>query len=245
MLLAIFVVAMLLSIFVVPLGLPGTFIMIVVAIAADYFAGAGIGWLAIGTALTLAVIAEVLEWTLSARFARKYGGSRRAGWGAIIGGLIGAFAGVPIPVIGSMIGAFAGAFAGALVAEYTHPQSDASTATRVATGALVGKAAATAIKLAIAFSIAFVLTIALVRGSSTEYSTRGPWRVPLCPLEFNNAPPPPPTAGPGRIFFLPVPSCFLPPVPRFLSFQCSMRRPGRWWLLAPNGAMKARENLSM
>jgi uncharacterized protein YqgC (DUF456 family) len=164
MLTVLFVLAMLVSIFVVPLGLPGTFIMIAVAVAADYFASAGIGWIAIGVALVLAVIAEILEWTLSARFARKYGGSRRAGWGAIIGGLIGAFAGVPVPVIGSMIGAFAGAFLGALVAEYTQPQSDASTATRVATGALVGKAAATAIKLAIAFSIAFVLTFALVRG---------------------------------------------------------------------------------
>ena len=43
MLLALFVAVMLLSIFVVPLGLPGTFIMVVAAIAADYFAAAGIG----------------------------------------------------------------------------------------------------------------------------------------------------------------------------------------------------------
>jgi uncharacterized protein YqgC (DUF456 family) len=112
---------MLLSIFVVPLGLPGTFFMVAAAIAADYFASAGIGWIAIGIALALAVTAEVLEWTLSARFAQKYGGSKRAGWGAIIGGFLGAFIGIPVPVIGSMIGAFAGAFVGALVAE-TQPQ---------------------------------------------------------------------------------------------------------------------------
>ncbi len=164
MLLVLFIAIMLISIFVVPLGLPGTFIMVVAAIAADYFAAAGIGWIAIGIALVLAVTAEVLEWTLAASFARKYGGSRRAGWGAIIGGLIGAFMGIPVPVIGSMIGAFAGAFVGALVAEYTQPQSDASSATRVATGALIGKAAATAIKLAIAFTIAFLLTFAMIRG---------------------------------------------------------------------------------
>ena len=87
MLLVLFVIAMLVSIFVVPLGLPGTFIMVAIAIALNYFAAAGIGWLAIGVGLALAVIAEVLEWTMSASFARKYGGSRRAGWGAIIGGL--------------------------------------------------------------------------------------------------------------------------------------------------------------
>ena len=163
MLLALFVIAMLVSIFVVPLGLPGTFIMVAIAIAANYFASAGIGWLAIGLGLALAVVAEVLEWTMSARFAMKYGGSRRAGWGAIIGGLLGAFAGIPVPLFGSMIGAFAGAFAGALIAEFTQPNSDASSATRVATGALIGKAAATAMKLAIAFTIAILLTFSLIR----------------------------------------------------------------------------------
>ena len=164
MLLVLFVVVMLISIFVVPLGLPGTFFMVVAAIAANYLAAAGIGWVAIGIALALALIAEVFEWTLSARFARKYGGSKRAGWGAIIGGFLGAFAGIPVPVIGSMIGAFAGAFLGALIAEYTQPHSDASSATRVATGALIGKAAATAMKLAIAFTIAITLTISLMAG---------------------------------------------------------------------------------
>ena len=164
MLLALFVIAMLVSIFVVPLGLPGTFIMVAIAIAANYFASAGIGWLAIGLGLALAVVAEVLEWTMSARFAMKYGGSKRAGWGAIIGGLLGAFAGIPVPLFGSMIGAFAGAFVGALIAEFTQPNSDASSATRVATGALIGKAAATAMKLAIAFTIAILLTFSLIRG---------------------------------------------------------------------------------
>jgi uncharacterized protein len=162
MLLALFIAAMLLSIFVVPLGLPGTFIMVGLAILLNYVAAAGIGWVAIGFSLVLAVIAEVLEWTMSAKFARKYGGSRRAGWGAIIGGLIGAFAGIPVPIIGSMIGSFAGAFLGALVAEWTQPQADASSSTRVATGALIGKAAATAMKLAIAFTIAMMLTFSLM-----------------------------------------------------------------------------------
>lgn len=163
MLLILFIAAMLLSIFVVPLGLPGTFIMVGLAILANYVAAAGIGWIAIGISLALAVVAEVLEWTMSARFALKYGGSKRAAWGAIIGGFVGAFAGIPVPVVGSMIGAFAGAFLGALIAEYTQPTADASSATRVATGALIGKAAATALKLAIAFTIAIMLTFSLIR----------------------------------------------------------------------------------
>jgi uncharacterized protein YqgC (DUF456 family) len=163
MLTILFVLAMLVSIFVVPLGLPGTFIMVALAIAVNYLAAAGIGWVAIGLSLALAIMAEVLEWTLSAKFVMKYGGSKRAGWGALLGGFIGAFAGIPVPVIGSMIGAFAGAFVGALVAEFTQPNSDAATATRVATGALIGKAVATAMKLAIAFTIALMLTFSLLR----------------------------------------------------------------------------------
>ncbi len=159
-----FLAVCLISVVLVPLGLPGTFIMVAAAMAADWLASAGIGWVAIGVSLILAIIAEVFEWTLSAQFARKYGGSKRAGWGALIGGFVGAFAGVPVPVIGSMIGAFAGAFLGALVAEYTQPHSDATSATRVATGALLGKAAATALKLAIAFTIASILLFALIGG---------------------------------------------------------------------------------
>jgi|SRR5687767_1747238 uncharacterized protein YqgC (DUF456 family) len=164
MLLVLFILAMIASIFVVPLGLPGTFIMVGVAILANYVAAAGIGWVAIGISLALAVLAEVLEWTMSAKFAIKFGGSKRAGWGAIIGGFLGAFAGIPVPVVGSMIGAFAGAFVGALVAEWTQPEANAASATRVATGALIGKAAATAMKLAIAFTIALMLTFSLIAG---------------------------------------------------------------------------------
>jgi len=161
MLLALFILAMVVALVLVPLGLPGTFIMVAVAIAADYFARAGIGWLAIGIAFALAVLAEVLEWTLSASFTRKYGGSSRAAWGALLGGFAGALVGVPVPVIGSVIGAFLGAFLGALVAEYSRAGVNSSAATRVATGALLGRAAATAMKLALAVTIGVVLTVSL------------------------------------------------------------------------------------
>ena len=165
MLLALFVVAMFIAIILVPLGIPGTFIMVALAIAADYFLAAGIGWLAIGIAFGLAVLAEVLEWTLSASFTRRYGGSPRAAWGALLGGFAGALVGVPVPVIGSVIGAFLGAFLGALAFEYSRGGVDRSTATRVATGALLGRAAATALKLALAFTIAIILTVSLMRGA--------------------------------------------------------------------------------
>jgi uncharacterized protein len=153
--------AVVLSLLLVPVGLPGTWLMIAAALTFNAFSPANrIGWFALTIAIVLAFLAEVFEWTLASRFVARYGGSRRAGWGAFIGGIVGALVGVPLPVIGSMIGAFVGAFAGALVAEYTRSVASGGSAMRVATGALLGRMTATAMKMAIAFTIAVVIVTA-------------------------------------------------------------------------------------
>src|SRR5919205_1085939 len=102
--------------------------------------------------LVLAFVGELVEFALSGSFARKYGGSRRAGWGAILGGIVGAIVGVPIFLIGSMVGAFLGAFVGAWVAELTLG-TEVRAATRVATGALLGRIAAVAAKVGVGLVI--------------------------------------------------------------------------------------------
>lgn len=158
---AILAVVIVLSLFLVPLGLPGLWVMIGAAMIYDWLVpAASIGWFALGIALALAVLAEVLEFTLSARYTQKYGGSRRAAWGAILGGIAGAIIGVPVPIIGSVIGAFVGAFIGALVLEYTRSEATRSTATRVATGALIGRVAAAAAKTSLGCAIAVTLLVA-------------------------------------------------------------------------------------
>jgi uncharacterized protein len=149
-----------LSLFLVPLGLPGTWVMLAAAIGYDMLVPqAPIGGWVIGAVLALSLLAEYLEFSLAGRYARKYGGSRRAGWGALIGGFVGAIMGVPIPILGSMIGAFAGAFVGALVAEYTRREATGGTATRVATGALIGRVVAAAMKTALAVVIAVLIIL--------------------------------------------------------------------------------------
>ena len=147
------VAVLLFSLFLIPIGLPGLWIMLAAALAYDLLVPAAVigTWTLVAMTL-LAVVAEVIEFSLAAKYTKKYGGSRRAGWGAILGGIAGALIGVPVPVIGSVIGAFAGSFVGALVAEYSRARQ-ADAATRVATGALIGRVMATAVKTGVGLAL--------------------------------------------------------------------------------------------
>jgi uncharacterized protein YqgC (DUF456 family) len=145
----------------IPLGLPGLWVMLLGLIsdgAMTDFRTVGLGTMGIGLALAFA--GEIVESWVGFKYTRKYGGSRRAGWGAVIGGLIGAFAGIPIPVIGSIIGSFLGSFAGAAIFEFTRSPE---TAAGAGWGALVGRVVATAFKTALGFVIAMLGLIAVLR----------------------------------------------------------------------------------
>lgn len=151
---------LLLSLIMIPFGMPGTLVMFAAAICYKLLVPTGgIGWVSVAIVGILMVIAEGLEWVLTSRFTKKYGGSRRAGWGAVIGGMVGAFIGLPIPLVGSIIGAFVGAFAGAFVFEMSRG-SGGGTATRVAWGAFIGRVTAAAIKIAIGLVMAVWLFFA-------------------------------------------------------------------------------------
>src|SRR5205823_12805074 len=93
-----------LSLIMIPFGMPGTLVMFAAALCYKLLVPAGgIGWASVVIVGILMAIAEGLEWTLAARFTKKYGGSRRAGWGAILGGMVGAIMGVAIPIVGSSV----------------------------------------------------------------------------------------------------------------------------------------------
>jgi uncharacterized protein len=153
----------LLSLVLIVLGLPGLWIMVASAVTYNLIVpGDPIGWFTLVAVAVLALVAELLEFTMTGRYARKYGGSRRAGWGAIIGGMIGAFVGFPVPIVGPVIGAFIGSFCGALVAELTGGSS-AGDATRVAKGALIGRVMSTVLKIGIGFTIGVWIFVAAVK----------------------------------------------------------------------------------
>ncbi|HEX9703963.1 MAG TPA: DUF456 domain-containing protein [Gemmatimonadales bacterium] len=147
----------------IPFGLPGLWLMAIGVVA--------YGWLTdfhsvsvtiIAVVIGLAGVAEIAEAWVGFRFAKRYGGSSRAGWGALVGGLVGAVIGVPIPIIGSVIGGFAGAFAGAAFVEYAQ-QRRAEAALGAGWGALLGRAAAVAVKMGLGVVIAVVSLFAALR----------------------------------------------------------------------------------
>ncbi len=154
MALVLLTAVLLLSLVLIALGLPGLWIMIATAVVYNLIVGGSpIGWFTLIGVGVMALVAEILEYTLAGSYARKYGGSRRASWGAVIGGILGAMLGFPVPIVGPLIGAFAGSFIGALVGELGAGGTRLG-ATKVATGALLGRVISTALKMGIGCAIA-------------------------------------------------------------------------------------------
>lgn len=147
---------LLIGLILVPLGLPGLWIMLGSALAYWVAVPNGsIGFFTFVVASGMVIVAEILEFTIAGKYTRKYGGSRRASFGAIAGGLVGAFMGLPVPLIGSLLGAFAGAFVGALIGELTVSRETRGEPLQVARGALIGRVAAAAIKTGIGVAVLF------------------------------------------------------------------------------------------
>jgi uncharacterized protein len=130
------ILVMLAALALIPLGVPGTWIMVgVLAIGA--FAGR-VGVAVLITCILIAAVAEVIEFVASKRMNERFGGSRGAFWGAIIGGIAGVVIGMPVPVIGSIIAGFLGSFIGAAAVTLYETRKYGS-AWDVGIGALLGR----------------------------------------------------------------------------------------------------------
>lgn len=164
----------LLCVFLVVVGLPGTWILIAGAIVIDCLDWL---WLPPGSPLTfhpltiiaailVGLVGEALEFALSAAGARRFGASKRGMLGAVIGGVVGAIAGtllIWIPVVGTLVGALAGTAAGAIIGETSDGKKTIREATQPAIGAVIGRVLGTLAKLPVAVAVWIIFAIAVFR----------------------------------------------------------------------------------
>jgi len=144
---------------VIPLGLPGLWLMILVVLGL-VLAGSltwTFGLIAVGAAAAT----ELGEFAVLRRFGTLYGGSKGAFWGAVIGGMAGLFVGVPIPLIGPLFTAFFGTFLGAGLVTFFETRSVERSA-RVGWGLVLARTAAVGLKVATAVILVGAVAAALI-----------------------------------------------------------------------------------
>jgi|CXWL01.1.fsa_nt_gi uncharacterized protein YqgC (DUF456 family) len=128
-------------------GLPGNWVLLVLAVAYAWITHFGrVGWGTLGIMAGLALLAELLEFVAGLAWTARKGVTRRGTFGAFLGGLAGAvLASSFAPPLGPMLGAFAGTFAGAALFEYSVEKKRAA-ALHAGRTAFVGRVLATGIK---------------------------------------------------------------------------------------------------
>lgn len=114
--------------FAIILGLPGTWLMVLLAAFFAWWPRDDAIlplWVVIVSA-AVALVGEVFEFFSGALGTKKAGGSRRGAVGALVGGVVGGILGtifVPVPIVGSIAGMCVGAFALAASVEWLDGRS--------------------------------------------------------------------------------------------------------------------------
>ncbi len=144
------IAVLILALVLVPLGLPGTWVQVLVLAAATFFDRFS-PVLLLGI-VVLAILGEAAEYVFVKRLSARYGGSRKAFWGALLGGMVGVTIGVPIPVLGSVIAGIVGSFLGATAVALLETR-ELRAAGRVGWGVILGRVFAAGAKLGVGVCI--------------------------------------------------------------------------------------------
>lgn len=152
--------------------LPGTWIMLALALVLELVdqiyltvrPEVTFGWWVLGTCLALTAVGEGVEFLAGAAGAKGGGATRRGMAGAIIGGIVGGIVltfWLPILVLGTLVGAVVGSFAGAVIGEVTGPTPmTLRSSARPAVGASIGRVLGTLSKVGVAIVVWLVLSVA-------------------------------------------------------------------------------------
>jgi len=155
----VYVLLLLIGLLLVPLGLPGTWLMVVVAFVysmlTDFQTGQNDIWVLV-VIVALAILAELFEFGIGVIGSKKLKVSNKAIISSLIGGFIGAILGFPIILIGSLIGLLIGVFVGAFIYEIFE-QKNFIKALTTSMACFFSRVTAMFVKTAIAFAIVVYL----------------------------------------------------------------------------------------
>lgn len=151
----------LVGIAIATMGLPGIWLMLLVALGLQWITQATMfNWWTLATCAVIAVLAEIIEFISSAVVTKTKGGSRSSATGAIIGGVVGAILGAGFPpIIGAIIWSIVGAAIGAVIGEMRTGQDWKSSA-RLAPSAASGRFIGALSKGGLAGVVFIILTVA-------------------------------------------------------------------------------------
>jgi len=144
----------------IPMGLPGAWIILGTAIVYGLIAGFHEVTLVVLLSLGgLAALGEIVELFLGLFTAKKFGASKWGMLGTFVGGILGVIFGTALlPVIGTLLGGFAGAFLGAFLLEMRYrKQFDKSL--KAGYGAFLGRIFALVTK----FTIGIIMVVILLK----------------------------------------------------------------------------------
>jgi uncharacterized protein YqgC (DUF456 family) len=146
------------GVLMLPFNLPGTFLMVGVALVYGLLTHfETFTPTVLVTLLGLAALAELIEYIIGTFITVKYGASKWGVIGAIGGGILGAIWGTPlIPVLGTLIGGFLGAYLGAFFLEYLYLKRT-DRAVQAGYGAFMGKIGGTLSKLIVAAAMIVIM----------------------------------------------------------------------------------------
>lgn len=152
--------AILAGLVMIPLGLPGLWVVVAALLAGAALLEA-IGWTLPLVGLGAAAVAEGVELLTVRAMGKRYGGSPRAFWGAILGGMAGLFVGLPVPLIGPLVTGFLGTFAGAWLVTFLETK-DLRASGRVGWGVVLARTIAVGLKVGVGVALLGALALALV-----------------------------------------------------------------------------------
>jgi uncharacterized protein YqgC (DUF456 family) len=155
------VVMMLGALAAIPFGVPGVWIMVLLLLTGTFLGTLSWGlWLFL---VGLALVAELGEFWILKRMGDHYGASKKAFWGAILGGFLGVLIGTPIPIIGSVVAGFLGTFIGAGIVTLWESRS-VGEASRVGLGVLLARTLAIGLKIGVGVVVLLVGGLGMASG---------------------------------------------------------------------------------